>query len=64
MASGGHLMRDLPEIVERAREANPGVIVRQTRPIGEVDALLAAIPEWIIAEDELTKRATFDHPSA
>jgi sirohydrochlorin cobaltochelatase len=64
MASGGHLVRDLPEIVRRACEANPGVVVRRTQPIGEIDTLLAAISEWIVAEDAITKQSDSGHPTA
>lgn len=64
MAQGGHLRRDLPEIVRRACEDNPGVIVRQTPPVGEIDMLLAAIADWITREDAYTRRADLGGPLA
>lgn len=64
MGRGGHLRRDLPEIVARACEANPGVLVRTTDAIGEVDALLNAIAAWVLEEHDRTGSADLGHPVA
>lgn len=64
MGRGGHLRRDLPQIVERACEVHPGVLVRTTDAIGEVDALLNAITGWVLDEHERTGHADLGHPLA
>lgn len=64
MAQGGHLRRDLPEIVRRAAAANPGVLVRTAAAIGEVDSLLEAIADWVVQEHERTSRTDLGHPVA
>ena len=64
MAQGNHLRKDLPEIVRRACESNPGLSVRTARAIGDVDVLLEAIAEWVLQEDAATRRAALDPPVA
>lgn len=64
MGRGGHLRRDLPEIVACACGANPGVLVRTTDAIGEVDALLNAIADWVLDEHDRTDGADLGHPLA
>lgn len=64
MGRGGHLRRDLPQIVERACEANPGVLVRTTDAMGEADAILNAITGWVLEEHDRTDRADLGHPIA
>jgi len=64
MGRGGHLRRDLPQIVARACEANPGVLVRTTDAVGEVDILLNAITDWVLDEHDHTDRADLGHPLA
>jgi len=64
MGRGGHLRRDLPQIVARACEANPGVLVRTTDAVGEVDALLNAITDWMLDEHDRTDKADLGHPLA
>ena len=50
MAQGGHLKHDLPLLLDRVRAENPGVSLRVTPAIGDVDQLLAVIADWIAAE--------------
>lgn len=64
MGRGGHLRRDLPQLVARACEANPGVLVRTTDAVGESDALLEAIADWVIGEQDRTDGADLGHPVA
>ena len=45
MAAGGHLKRDLPVLVEKARAAHPGVTLRLHPPVGENLAVQAAIAQ-------------------
>ena len=46
LGAGGHVRRDLPEIMDRLRAAHPGVAWQQQPPVGElpsvIDALAAA----------------------
>jgi sirohydrochlorin cobaltochelatase len=64
MARGGHLRRDLPEIVARACAEHPGVLIRTTDAIGEVDLLLNAITDWALEEHERTGRTDLGYPVA
>jgi sirohydrochlorin cobaltochelatase len=64
MAQGSHLKTDLPQIVQRACADYPGLIVRTTRAIGEVDELLQAIADWVLREDAHTRAADLGHPLA
>ncbi len=58
------LKRDLPDIVARACDAHPGVIVRTTQALGEIDALLEAVAGWALDEHDATGSADLGHPSA
>jgi sirohydrochlorin cobaltochelatase len=64
MAQGGHLRKDLPEIVNRACAQNPGLIVRTAPAIGDVDALLEAIAAWVLREEAFTREADLGNPVA
>jgi sirohydrochlorin cobaltochelatase len=64
MAQGSHLRLQLPQIVAQAGTRNPGVVVRTSAAIGDVDSLLQAIADWAIAEHEATERASLGGPIA
>jgi len=64
MAQGGHLRKDLPDIVSEACAQNPGLIVRTSPAIGDVDALLEAIAAWVLQEEEFTRDADLGNPVA
>ena len=66
MAQGGHLQHDLPLLLDRVRGDNPGVSLRVTPAIGDVDALLAGIAEWIAAEHAagIASGTGFENPVA
>jgi sirohydrochlorin cobaltochelatase len=64
MAQGSHLREELPRIVARACEDNPGVLVRTSAPVGEVECLLQALADWAVAEHERTRAADLGHPLA
>jgi len=49
MAQGNHLKRDLPLLVEAARQANGGVRVQVLPALGEANDMVKAIVEWIEA---------------
>jgi sirohydrochlorin cobaltochelatase len=48
MAQGGHLKHDVPQLVDAIRRDHPHVQLHLTPPIGEVDAILHAIADWIV----------------
>ncbi len=48
MAQGAHLKRDLSKILDAIRAAHPGVAIELLPAIGEVDAILAAISDWLV----------------
>jgi sirohydrochlorin cobaltochelatase len=64
MAQGAHLRVELPRIIARACEDNPGVLVRTSAAVGEVDALLDAIADWSAHEHARTRAADLGHPLA
>jgi sirohydrochlorin cobaltochelatase len=47
---GGHLRRDLPEIVEQCRLAHPTLDIRCAGAAGEDERVLAAVVEFCIAQ--------------
>ena len=64
MGRGGHLRRDLPAIIDSAVATHPGVIIRTTEAIGEVDALLFAIADWVLQENDRTEQTDLGNPIA
>ena len=50
LAPGGHVRRDLPQMIDAVRARHPGVTVRVLATIGEADPLLDAIAAWIADE--------------
>lgn len=47
MARGAHLRRDLPALLDQARALYPEVEIRSTEALGEVEAVMAAMAEWV-----------------
>lgn len=64
MGRGGHLRQDLPRLIARAMDVHPGVLIRSTQALGEVDALLDAIADWVLRENGRTGAADLGHPRA
>ena len=64
MAQGNHLRKDFPEVVRSACAVNPGLSVRIAPAIGDVEALLDAIAQWVLREEAATRDADLDHPLA
>lgn len=64
MAQGNHLRKDFPDVVRRACAVNPGLSVRIAPAIGDVDALLEAIAQWVLREEAATRDADLDPPLA
>jgi sirohydrochlorin cobaltochelatase len=48
LGTGGHLKRDLPRILEQLRSAHSDLSLRATPALGEIDAVLESIAEWIV----------------
>ncbi len=48
MAQGGHVKEDIPRLIAEAQQRHPGVQLRLLPAVGEVDALLAAIGDWLV----------------
>ena len=49
MAQGGHLKRDLPKILDALRGDHPGTEITLLPAIGDVDAILEAISDWLVS---------------
>jgi sirohydrochlorin cobaltochelatase len=47
---GGHVRRDLPEVIEKCREANPHVAIRCATAVGEDDAVLEAVAGYCLRQ--------------
>jgi sirohydrochlorin cobaltochelatase len=52
MAQGGHLKEDLPRKLTEIRRSHPAVTFQISPPIGETQAILAAIADWICSQHE------------
>ncbi|MGS0976337.1 sirohydrochlorin chelatase [Burkholderia glumae] len=50
VGQGGHVRRDLPELVEACRAAHPGIEIRCATAIGEDDAVLDAIARYCLQQ--------------
>jgi sirohydrochlorin cobaltochelatase len=49
MAQGRHLKQDLPKILDAIRGEHPGTEIALLPAIGDVDAILDAISDWLIS---------------
>ena len=47
---GGHVRRDLPEIVERCQAAHPDVVIACATAVGEDDAVLDAVAQYCLRQ--------------
>ena len=47
MAPGGHLKRDVPQLLDAARQRHPGLVIDVAPTVGESEAVTAAIAGWI-----------------
>lgn len=52
MARGAHLRRDLPLLVAALREQHPHLQISITEALGETDAVLGAMADWIAASQD------------
>ncbi len=48
MAQGGHLKRDIPRLLDELRGRHPGVVLELLPAVGEIEAVLDAVSEWLI----------------
>ena len=49
LGAGGHLRRDLPPLVDRLRQAHPGLDIHLHEAIGENEAVIVAIADAALA---------------
>jgi sirohydrochlorin cobaltochelatase len=49
---GGHVRRDLPEVVARCREAHPDVVIHCATAVGEDDAVLDAVAAYCVRQTD------------
>ncbi|MEO6697328.1 MAG: CbiX/SirB N-terminal domain-containing protein, partial [Gammaproteobacteria bacterium] len=50
MARGGHLKEDLPRLLADIYQQHPGIRFHTAPAIGEVDAVLQCIAQWVGAQ--------------
>jgi sirohydrochlorin cobaltochelatase len=48
LGPGGHLRRELPQILEAARDAHPGVTIDATPPAGEDPGVVEALAAFCL----------------
>jgi sirohydrochlorin cobaltochelatase len=48
MAQGGHLREDLPKLLDSIRAQHAGVAFTVLPAVGDVDAILNAIADWLV----------------
>jgi sirohydrochlorin cobaltochelatase len=48
MAQGGHLRNDLPRLLDSIRAKNAGVEITVLPAVGDVEAILNAIADWLV----------------
>jgi sirohydrochlorin cobaltochelatase len=49
MAQGGHLRSDVPRLLDAARATHPGVEFTLLPAVGDVETILNAIADWLVA---------------
>ena len=49
LAPGGHVRRDLPQMIDALRAHHPAVALRVLPTVGEAEPMLDAIADWIAA---------------
>jgi sirohydrochlorin cobaltochelatase len=49
IAGGGHVLKDLPSLVEQAINRHPMLSIRIAHPVGESEAVLDAMACYIIS---------------
>lgn len=53
LARGGHLKQDLPELLAQIRRQYPQLNLHVSPAIGEVDAILHGLSDWVCHEHQL-----------
>jgi sirohydrochlorin cobaltochelatase len=48
MAQGGHVKQDLPRLAAELQERHPAVALELLPALGEVDAVLDAVSDWLV----------------
>ncbi len=57
LARGGHLKEDLPKRLERVRQQHPELHFNISPAIGEVDAILHSLADWVYHEHQQNSAA-------
>lgn len=52
LARGGHLKEDLPELLNKVQQRHPELVFHISPAIGEVDAVLNMLADWVCAEHQ------------
>ena len=47
---GGHVRKDLPEIIERCRKAHPDIVISCATAVGEDDGVLDAVAQYCLRQ--------------
>ncbi len=47
LARGGHLKQDLPKLIDRIQSSHSGLSMKLAPAIGEVDAILDMLSDWV-----------------
>jgi sirohydrochlorin cobaltochelatase len=61
LGQGGHLLRDLPLLVEQLKTDHPGVAIQVAGPVGEDPGVLNAMSDYCLAAS-FAIDDTFGHP--
>ena len=48
MAQGGHLKRDLQQMLDGLRQRHPAIILESLPAVGDVEPILNAISDWLV----------------
>jgi sirohydrochlorin cobaltochelatase len=49
LGAGGHVRKDLPNLLDAVRAAHPGLQVRLHTAVGEIEGVMAAMAEAAVA---------------
>ena len=58
IARSGHLLREVPPLLDAARARHPGCTLRMAEPVGESDIVLAAMADYALATTRVADGAT------
>lgn len=56
LARGGHLKQDLPRLLTQIQQQHPELTLHISPAIGEVDAILHSLSDWVLHEHQQNTR--------